>query len=283
MELLPPGETILPNDEIILENNETLDISQNVKTVTESTENIGGQNVTLTQQVIFTTSDGEVLILENTSLTNVTVEIPDQTAVSAPSAWDNTIQPPKQIATSGTVAAGFQSPTTSISVGSPDVILVFDKAVTLVLEGTTGQTAYKLSGTTNWVLISGCTGTYDNPDDPPVNGECSISNGVDTKILTYHFTEFAELEEEETVDETIEQTTTSSGGSGRTGVGPHGTGSSSSSTIQDDTFFFVEPGAQNFYKFPVWFKNVIDWKSQGLINDTEYTEAYQWMINNIVK
>ena len=284
--ILPPGDVGFANDVISLDSTETLNLSSSTLDIAEFVESVGSLEIALTQQVqIVSLTDDFIplIVLENTDLTTVSVEIPDQTTISAPAEWDQILYPPTEITTDGTVSAGFQTPTTSIQVGSPDVILVFDVAVTIILEGTTGQTAYKLSGTDNWVLIDTCLGTYDSPTDPG-SGECSITDGTDTKILTYHFTEFAELEEEEeTVDETVEQTTTSSGGSGRTGVGPHGTGRSFSGTISDDTFFFVEPGAQNFYKFPTWFKNVITWKSQGLINDTEYTEAYQWMIKNAVK
>ncbi len=288
--LLEEGQTGGNGDnEIILDNTSTLDVSGTVQTVTETTTIIDDVTVNLTLEIQFVSVvQNDPIQLINTDLPTVSVEIPDNTVLSAPAEWDQTIFPPTEVSTSGTVSSGFKTPTTSIQVGSPDVVLVFDTAVTIILEGTTGQTAYKLSGTDNWVLIDTCLGTYDSPTDPG-SGECSITDGTDTKILTYHFTEFAELEEEEEetveepVDEIVEDTTTSSGGSGRTGVGPHGTGSSFSGTILDDTFFFVEPGAQNFYKFPTWFKNVITWKSQGLINDTEYTEAYQWMIKNAIK
>ena len=287
--ILPTGETgeiELALEEFTLDPDETLDLSDEVQVIDETQEeSIGDVIISLKQQVELSTTTGETIELTNTDLEQVVIEIPNETIVSANVIWDGKILPPSIVTTTGTISSAFQTPTTAIQVGSPLSVLIFDKAVTIIIEDTTGQIAYKLSGTIEWILIDTCSGTYDSPTDPEANGECSITDGIDTKIVTFHFTQFAEVEEsiDETVDEIVEQTTTSSGGSGRTGFGPHGIDKSISGTNQDDSFFFVEPGAQNLYKFPIWFKNVIIWKLQGLINDTEYTEAYQWMIKNAVK
>ena len=214
------------------------------------------------------------MTISNTELTTVEVQIPDTTKVSGPAAWDNTIQPPRQIATSGTVAAGFQTPSTSISVGSLDVILVFDKAVTIILEGTTGQTAYKLSGTNNWVLIDTCTGTFASPNDPPVNGECSITDGTDTKILTFHFTEFAGLSLVPAPTITVTTTTTSSsaGGGGKTGTGPSGSSSGFAGRIDRD---HLETSI-----IPIWFKtNVVFWWYMDMMSDTEIKSSIGYMLD----
>ena len=190
---------LLASDQVAGNSDNKITSSVNLPTnslgVTEFTETIGGVSVDLSKQVQFvSTESGTPITLQNIDVPSVIVKIPDRVTLSGPEDWDNIFSPPILVTTGGTVQSGFQTPTSSIQVGSPDVVLVFDKAVTLILDDTTGQTAYKLSGTNNWVLISTCTGTFANPNDPPVNGECSISDGTNTKILTYHFTEFAELE-----------------------------------------------------------------------------------------
>jgi len=277
--LLPPGETSTANDEVILDDTSTYDVSENVVTVEETTETIGGQEVELTQEVKFKTSDGDSLTISNTALPSAIIAIPDETKVKAPSTWDGAITPPKQISTSGSAPSGFQTPTTSIQMGSPDVILVFDKAVTILLSGTTGQTAYKSPGTNNWILISGCTGTYANPDNPPANGECSISNGVDTKILTFHFTEFSGLSATPASTPAASTPSTSSGssgGSGKTGVGsPRIFGSSGSSGGG-----YIAQGSSN--GIPEWFDNVFDWYREGKITPKEFFNAYSWIVENVL-
>ena len=276
--LLPEGETSFNNDEIVLVTDETLDVSNNVITFdTPTTETIGEITIELTQEVTLIADDSNVITLKNTDLEIVTVEIPDKTTIFAPAEWDQTISPPTEVATSGTVSSGYDIPTISIQIGSPDVVLVFDSAVTIILEGTTGQTAYKLSGTDNWLLISGCTGTYDNPDDPSVNGECSISDGTNTKILTYHFTEFAELTEtvETTTPETTPETTTTSSGSG--------SGPGSSSSRGGSTISFFEQSTVSV--FPNWFKTTtINWWVADLISDNEFKSIVNYLLDeNIIK
>ena len=271
--LLPEGEESFADDEIALAENETLDLDP--VTVPETTETIGGQEIELTKEVKFVADDNDFVSLRNTALPDVIVAIPDNTIVKAPDSWNGEITPPTQISTSGSVSAGFQTPTTSIIVGSPDVILVFDEAVTILLSGVTGQTAYKTPGSNSWILISGCTGTYAAPNDPPDNGECSISNGVDTKILTFHFTEFAGLEETPTETTTTETASKSSGGSGKTGVGSKRIFGSSSS---GGGGYYAPTQSQGTSQIPEWFSDVIIWQKQGLISAQEMLQAWKWLM-----
>jgi len=276
--VLPPGETVIENDNAELPDGENLDLSQNVKDVPETTETVGGEEVVLSQEVKLVSSDGGELTISNTAVSNVVIEIPDQTTISAPDSWNGEIQPPTSVSTSGTVTGNFLTPTSSISVGSPDEVLVFDTAVILLLEGITGQTAYKIPGTTNWINISGCTGTFESPDDPPANGECSISNGVDTKIVTFHFTEFAGLSSP--APSTSTPSTSSSGGHGNTGVGsPRIFGSSGGSSGGG----YYGPSQTGPISFPSWFDNVSDWYREGKISAKEFLWAYQWIVENVIK
>lgn len=262
-------------DEVILDNNSTFDVSASVKTVDETTESIGGVEVDLTKEVEFIATAGDTVKLINTALPTVTVEIPDETVVSGPTNWDNTITPPKSISTTGTITGNFLTPTSAILVGSPDVILIFDSPVTLLLTGVTSTTAYKTPGSTAWIIISGCTGTYDAPNNPPANGECSISNGIDTKILTFHFTEFTGLSTP--APSTTAPTSSSSGGHGNTGVGsPRVFGGSSGG----GTYY---PPSQSGKAVPAWFDNVKHWYKEGHISATEFLNCYNWIASNILK
>jgi len=218
--LLPPGETNIPNDMIILDNESTLDLSQSLISISEFTEVIGGTSFNFTQHVqLISNAPGEPITMQNTQLTTILVEIPDQTTISGPDNWDGTIYPPTIVSTSGFVPSGFQTPTSSILIGSPDVVLVFDLAVTITYDNTVGQMTYKLPNTDNWILISTCTGTFANPNAPPSPGECSINDGTNTKILTFHFTEFAVLS---TIPSSPPSTPPSGGGGGSSGGGGGG-------------------------------------------------------------
>ena len=219
--------------------------------------------------------------IENTDLAIVLVEIPDKTTLSAPASWDKIIVPPKEIPTTGTIPSGFQTPASVIQIGSPDVVLVFDKTVTIILQGVTGQIAYKLSNQNTWNLISTCTGTYANPTDPAFPKECSISNGVDTKILTYHFTEFAGLTSTPSIPSSPSTSpSTSSGGSsgghGRTGSGP--SSSSSPGILQSPNLPQQEDSPT---KMPEWFRLVMFWWAEGKITEEEMNNALNWLIANI--
>lgn len=275
--LLAEEEKAFQDDEIALAENETLDLEP--VTVPETTETVAGQEVDLTKEVEFIANDADFVSLTNTALPSVIVAIPDNTNLRGPSSWNGEITPPKTITTSGSVPSNFQTPTTSILVGSPDVILVFDDAVTILLTGTTGQTAYKTPGSSTWILISGCTGTYEKPDNPPDNGECSISDGTNTKILTFHFTEFSGLNAATiTPTTTTPSTSSNSGGHGNTGVGsPRIFGSSSGSSGGG-----YNPGQTGPIAFPAWFDNVSDWYREGKISAIEFLKAYQWIVENVL-
>ncbi len=280
--LIEDDEVVFQDDEIVLDNDSTLDLSSDLETVTETTETIGGQEVDLNKEVTIVSSQaGGEVILRNTELTTVRAEIPDGTKVSGPTAWNGEITPPKQVSTSGSVTGNFLTPTSSILVGSPDVILVFDESVTILLSGVTGQTAYKTPGSNNWILISGCTGTYEAPNDPPANGECSISNGADTKIITFHFTEFTGLSTPPATETST--TSSSSGGHGNTGVGSPRVFGPSSSGSSGGSGGYYGPIERQQSVFPTWFDDVTDWYREGKISATEFLNAYQWIIENVLK
>jgi len=168
-------------------------------------QNVGGQTMTVDKAVVLESGvDDQPFTLSNSDLTSVSVSIPDTTTVLAPSGWDGKIAPPKTGSSSGSAPSGFSVGSTVIEVGSSAGILLFDKPVSIILNGVTGTVGYKPSGSSTWVQItSTCGGTYASPTAPTFPNECYISNGTDTKIYTYHFTTFASL-----------STVSSGGGSG---------------------------------------------------------------------
>ncbi len=191
------GEVSLPTGAtgVVLTSANTLDLSVSKVSQTEASVTVGGSVVALTQNVVLQSGvDGSPVILSNSSLSNVTASIPDGTKIQASSGWDGKIAPPTSVVSSGTAPAGFTVGGTVVSIGSSDVTLVFDNAVTILLTGVTGSVGYRPSGSSSWTQITNsCSGSYASPTAPAFPGECAISNGTDTKIVTYHFTTFGAL------------------------------------------------------------------------------------------
>lgn|GEM_PF-3093730 len=135
------------------------------------------------------------IVLTNSNLSGVSASIPDGTKITGPAGWNGIIIPPTFGTPSGTAPAGFSVGGTVISIGSTDgSILTFSNPVTILLPGVTGPVGYKPSGLDIWTQITDvCDEPYSTPGNPPKDGECAISNGTDTKILTYHFTTFGSL------------------------------------------------------------------------------------------
>jgi hypothetical protein len=135
----------------------------------------------------------EDIVLTNSNLVGVSASILDGTTITGPTGWDGLIAPPTSETPSGDAPAGFSVGSVVISVGSPDGRLDFDSPVTLLLSGVTGPVGYKPSGLDTWVQITNVCDDYASPSNPPPGSECSVSNGTDTKIVTFHFTQFGNL------------------------------------------------------------------------------------------
>ena len=151
-----------------------------------------GTTLDLTELVNLNTGTG---ILPQMTITagNASVEIPDDTTVTA-LGWNGIMSAPTAGSTSGTAPAGFSVGNTVIEMGSPDFTLTFNKAVKITLPGVTGTVGYRPSGSNVWTQITNvCAGTYESPTAPVAGSECAINNGMDTRIVTFHFTSFGEL------------------------------------------------------------------------------------------
>ncbi len=176
---------------------------------------VGGQSVSVGKAVAIQSGvSGEPVLLSNQGYSPVSISIPDGAAVLAPSGWDGTLAPPRQAARAGEPPLGFSVAGTIVEVGSPDSVLLFDKPVSVVLSNLTGAVGYKSSGSTVWMQIANqCGGSYDAPTAPVFPGECVISDGIDTKVYTYHLTSFAML------DDGKPRGTTGTGSNGPVGSG----------------------------------------------------------------
>jgi alpha-tubulin suppressor-like RCC1 family protein len=213
----------LPNQEVTVPNNSFLDVSSGLAVKSNDTIQVGGQSIDLTQFAIegesqqnltqpVNVGDQQVTIaqavqlksaiatqptiIKNAAVTNISASISDGTTILAPQGWDGTIKPPTNVTTAGTAPSGFTVGNSVIEVGSPNGVLIFDKPVILTLTGVTGSNfGYKPAGSNTWVKMSQAAGTYDNPTAPAFPGEAYITNGTDTKIITWHFPQFASLSE----------------------------------------------------------------------------------------
>lgn len=273
--VLDDGDTAALDDEIV---DIPLDMSEQLAPITPVNQTVAGVTVEFTKEVKMNTSEqNESITLRSTQLPNIEILIPDQTTISGPDEWDGRLVPPVPIVGGGIVPSGFLIPTGAILVGSANAVLIFDNPATLILNGTIGQTAYKSPNSDTWILISGCTGTFENPNNPPQPGECLISDGTNTKIITFHFTEFAGLPTPAPAEST---SSGNSGGHGNTGVGSPRVFGSSGGGGGGGAYY--PPGETKQSSFPFWFDSVTSWYKEGKISAIEFLNAYQWIVENLL-
>lgn len=216
---LPEGTT-----EVVFDEGESLDVNAQVSSVVGTTVNVAGVATDLTNLTVngqaeditqvtaiggqaFTVEKAvalesgvanEPIVITNAAVNGSSVSIPDGTKVMTKAGWNGKISPPTVVAAAavtGNPPAGFNVTTTKvIKFGSDDVSLLFDKPVTFVLPNTTGDIAYRVPGSSTWVRITNlAAGTYANPTAPVFPQEAYISDGINTKIITWHATEFAPI------------------------------------------------------------------------------------------
>lgn len=136
-----------------------------------------------------------VINLTNSGIPNVSISIPNHTTVYGCLAWDGKLTL-KAGDNTGTAPTGFQMGSSVYEIGSSICPLLLSQPVTVTITGLTGDMAFKPSGSTNWYAMNVCGGTYAAPTPPTAPtpfSECYISDGVDTKIVTYHFTTFGNM------------------------------------------------------------------------------------------
>ena len=152
-------------------------------------------DVSVTPLTAVTLNSTGIINVQNASLPGDTVAIPNNTTLFGCNTWDGVLNF-KPGSNSGTAPTGFSVGASVYEVGSSSCPLLLDQPATITLTGVTGDVAYKPTGSTNWFTIPACGGTYALPTAPPAPvpfTECAISDGTNTKILTYHFTVFGPL------------------------------------------------------------------------------------------
>jgi hypothetical protein len=152
-------------------------------------------DVTVTPLKAVTLNSTGPISLTNAGLPSVEVLIPNNTTLFGGATWDGMLYL-KAGTTTGNAPTGFSVGGTTFEVGSTGGALLLDQPATITLTGITGPVAFKPSGSVNWFTIPTCAGTYAAPVNPAAPThflDCAISDGTDTKIITYHFSVFGPL------------------------------------------------------------------------------------------
>lgn len=156
---------------------------------------MGDQPFTVNQAITLQSSvTGQPIVIGNPAVA-ITISIPDGTTIMAPAGWGGLFTPPTAISSvSGTAPAGYTVNTANVMKFGADVPLLFSQPVTVILPNVNSAVAYKVAGSSQWVKITTLAdGTYANPTAPAFPGEAYISDGTNTKIITWHATEFAAI------------------------------------------------------------------------------------------
>jgi hypothetical protein len=231
-----------------------------------------------TKKVIFVTeNNGNIITMTNSNISWIRIIFTDETELSVDKLWDGTISLTESANTSR-IITGYEIPDKIIKMGNDNLTIQFDKAVTIIFDGMTGDAAYKQTGATNWNLISAiCEGEYGTPTDPSAENMCYITDGVNTKIITYHFTEFALIQE-----------TTDNGSSGGNRGGSSGGNSGGSSGGNSGSSFGGGHGrtgvgpTDTHNTIPQWVKQPIGWWINEDITNTDFSNMMEWLIDNDV-
>ncbi|HVY01599.1 MAG TPA: hypothetical protein VHA12_02440 [Candidatus Nanoarchaeia archaeon] len=144
-------------------------------------------------------------LTRESSSVNYSAEIPSSTVIDGGAAWDGKLSLPTVLSNSGFTAP---SGTVDVVVDMGSTIeLNFSQPVKVVIGGMAGKKAAWARGSSALNSISTVCDSATSPTNIDKNSvrECSIDNGSDLVIWTYHFTSFSAY---------TPQTTTPSGGSG---------------------------------------------------------------------
>ena len=256
---------------IELKENETLDLTNYILDVSDTETTIGNVSETFSKQVkIVAEINNENIALFNSDLDDVIVIFPDEITLLAPDSWDNMLLPPTEMSVMGDTPSGYQTSDGVIQIGSVNTIILFDKPVTIILKNVDGEIGHRLAGESSWNLIDTCSGTYANPGNPISPNECSINNNDHTKIVTYHFTHFAEFEIIEELEEESEIIfhRSSGAGHGRIGISPTNPG--------------LGGALKTFDGINEWIKQPVTWWLDGNITDDEFSSMIEWLIDEDV-
>lgn len=210
-------EVVIPSNN----NNATITVPNNV---TNATINVASLMNT-TGNTSTATLNGGINVTVNTTLGNVSIEIPQNIAISGSTSWNGIINLPTIKETASTNPAPSSGKTVNtgtisvIEIGFGDIELTFDKAVRILVPGKAGQlVGYSRSGVFTPITNVCLADTQAFGDALPDGGDCKMDVGSDMVIWTKHFTEF--MTYTETTTTTTTASTPSGGGGGAGGVAP---------------------------------------------------------------
>ncbi|WP_248926055.1 choice-of-anchor I family protein [Paenibacillus hamazuiensis] len=178
-----------------------------------------------------------VEVTASTSLGSVSLNIPDGAVISAPASWDGTIKLP-EIQPNYSVSVRNGKVNAVVEVGSPDVTLVFDKAVRLLIPGQAGKKAGYARGGVFTPITSTVSADSQEAADREIaaGGEARIDVGGDLVIWTKHFTQFVSYAEDK-------KSSSSGSSSGGSGSGTTVTGTSGATVTENGVKIVIPAGA----------------------------------------
>lgn len=163
-------------------NNATITVPNNV---TNATINVASLMNT-TGNTSTATLNGGINVTVNTTLGNVSIEIPQNIAISGSTSWNGIINLPTIKETASTNPAPSSGKTVNtgtisvIEIGFGDIELTFDKAVRILVPGKAGQlVGYSRSGVFTPITNVCLADTQAFGDALPDGGDCKMDVGSD--------------------------------------------------------------------------------------------------------
>jgi hypothetical protein len=131
-------------------------------------------------------------ITKQSSLGEFVVELPSAITITGPSAWNGILDLPNIKPTSTVNLEQGKQTTSVIEIGQNNEILTFDKPVRILFEGKAGQGVGFSNGITNTIITKFCNSDNEISVTSLLAGagECTITNGIDLVVWTYHFTTY---------------------------------------------------------------------------------------------
>lgn len=168
-------------------------------------------------------------ITKQSSLGEFVVELPSFITITGSSTWDGVLYLPN-IKSTATVRLEEEKQATSvIEIGQSNVILTFDKPVRILFEGKAGHGVGFSNDVTNTIITKTCNSDNQISVSSQLEGvgECTITNGPDLVVWTYHFTTYFTFTSSQ-----------SSGGSSSDNIPPTLASNDNSFVINKEKIFF---------------------------------------------
>lgn len=177
------------------------DLTSKTPTNISGTLSIGEENLTIQKGVMLESgTDDSGMTLKNTDYYSgeIYAIIPDETIFLGTTNFTGIIEPTISLSNpEGNAPEGYDFDTPRFEIGDTSSTIIFNKPVTIIINRKIEAMSFKpVAEDEDWTLMSPCEGNYENPTIPDFPGECFKNDGTsESKIITYHFTQFSDLEE----------------------------------------------------------------------------------------